>query len=73
MFTVGNEVRLSPKAGNVWMTTEGGEYCQTTVTATGKTLSGQFYSSSDTQALWTGLQVSGESFREYAGIDIVIR
>ena len=73
VFTVGNEVRLSPKAGNVWMTTEGGEYCQTTVTATGKTLSGQFYSSSDTQALWTCLQVSGESFRESAGIDIVIR
>lgn len=73
VFTVGNGVRLSPKAGNVWMTTEGGEYCRTTVVATEKTLGGQFYSSSDAQALWTGLQVSGESFRECSGIAIVIR
>ena len=75
VFRVGDAARMTPKSGNAWMTIAGGEYCQTTVTATGKTLSGQFYSSSSAgeQALWTGLQVSGESFKEYSGFAIIIR
>lgn len=76
VFTVGEAVRVSSaNSGKRWMTIAGGEYCQTTVTATGKTLSGQFYSSSSSgeQALWTGLQVSGESFKEYSGCAVIIR
>lgn len=75
VFTVGSEIRVSPAtSGKAWMTVAGGEYCQTTVTATGRTLTGQFYSSSsDAQALWTGLQVSGESFAEHSGFAIRVR
>lgn len=73
VFTVGESARLSPKARNTWVSTAGGDYCQTTAVASEQgTISGQFYSSSDAQALWNGLQVSGEEFKP-AGLRIRIR